>query len=117
LAVAAKQKQQFDIHSIYRHGHDSDFELKHNVASHNQSIFTMATPGTICCSPGCEKVVTSNLACPKCLQLGMPPAYFCNQDCFKTNYAGHKQVHSLAKQIIAAQGYVISLLAWTMFQQ
>ena len=34
----------------------------------------------------------------------MPPTYFCTQSCFKANYASHKQVHSLAKQIIAAQG-------------
>ena len=59
-----------------------------------------------CASQGCDKPVTSNLACPKCTQLGMPPAYFCSQDCFKTNYSAHKQVHALAKQIIAAQGYV-----------
>jgi methionyl aminopeptidase len=66
----------------------------------------MASPasGTVCASPGCETVVTTNLACPKCLQLGLPATYFCNQDCFKKNYGGHKQVHSLAKQIIAAQG-------------
>jgi methionyl aminopeptidase len=38
------------------------------------------------------------------MQLGMPPTYFCSQDCFKTNYSHHKQVHALAKQIIAAQG-------------
>eukprot|EP00980_Cylindrotheca_fusiformis_P015413 scaffold4335_cov119-Cylindrotheca_fusiformis.AAC.16 len=57
-----------------------------------------------CSSAGCDKPVTSNLACPKCLQLGLPPAYFCTQTCFKSNYGSHKQVHSLAKQIIAAQG-------------
>mmetsp|Transcript_18946 Transcript_18946/g.24379 ORF Transcript_18946/g.24379 Transcript_18946/m.24379 type:complete len:414 (+) Transcript_18946:88-1329(+) len=56
-----------------------------------------------CASPGCTNVVSS-LACPKCIQLGMPPTYFCSQDCFKKNYAHHKQVHALAKQIIAAQG-------------
>ena len=38
------------------------------------------------------------------MQLGLQPAYFCSQDCFKSNYGSHKQVHDLAKQIIAAQG-------------
>jgi methionyl aminopeptidase len=56
-----------------------------------------------CSSPSCDKPVSSNLACPKCLQLGLPAAYFCTQECFKSNYNTHKQVHNLAKQIIAAQ--------------
>ena len=55
---------------------------------------TMASAGTICGSPGCVKAVTSNLDCPKCLQLGLPATYFCSQGCFKSNYAGHKQVHN-----------------------
>jgi methionyl aminopeptidase len=57
-----------------------------------------------CVSPGCTNVAAQRLACPKCIQLGMPPTYFCSQDCFKKNYSHHKQVHALAKQIIAAQG-------------
>ncbi|KAL7561144.1 hypothetical protein ACA910_011967, partial [Epithemia clementina (nom. ined.)] len=32
-----------------------------------------------------------------------PPSYFCGQECFKANYAQHKQVHALAKQIQAAK--------------
>jgi len=55
-----------------------------------------------CASPNCDKVVSSRLACPKCIQLGIAPTYFCSQDCFKANYASHKAVHSLAKQILAA---------------
>lgn len=58
---------------------------------------------TTCASPGCDNPAAGRLACPKCLQLGMPPSYFCSQDCFRSNYAAHKQIHSLAKQIIAAQ--------------
>ncbi|CAJ1961513.1 unnamed protein product [Cylindrotheca closterium] len=56
-----------------------------------------------CSSAGCDKPITSNLACPKCTQLGLPPAYFCSQACFKANWGSHKQVHALAKQIIEAQ--------------
>lgn len=62
-----------------------------------------------CASPGCNNALEQRLACPKCMQLGMPPTYFCSQRCFKDNYGKHKQVHALAKQIIAAQaaqGYV-----------
>mmetsp|Transcript_30642 Transcript_30642/g.73486 ORF Transcript_30642/g.73486 Transcript_30642/m.73486 type:complete len:84 (-) Transcript_30642:1458-1709(-) len=69
-----------------------------------------------CSSPGCDKPITSNLACPKCSQLGLPPAYFCSQDCFKTNWASHKQVHALAKQIIEAQQkYVYRVLTVDKF--
>jgi zf-MYND-like zinc finger, mRNA-binding len=65
---------------------------------------TAAAASGCCASPGCTKVVEHRLACPKCIQLGMnPPAYFCSQDCFKANYAQHKQVHALAKQIMDAQ--------------
>lgn len=68
----------------------------------NNTNHIMAT----CSSPGCNNAITSNLACPTCAKLGLAPAYFCTQDCFKTNWATHKQVHALAKQIMAAQGYV-----------
>jgi len=63
-----------------------------------------ATEKRVCSSQNCEKECSANLACPKCAQLGMPAAYFCSQQCFKANYNTHKQVHALAKQIIAAQG-------------
>ena len=76
------------------------------LSSLGRFSLVMASAGTLCSSPGCGKPVTSNLACPKCMQLGLSPTYFCSQDCFKTNYNTHKQVHSLAKQIIEAQGYV-----------
>jgi hypothetical protein len=67
----------------------------------------MSTAGA-CASPGCTSVVSQRLACPKCIQLGMLPTYFCSQDCFKQNYSNHKSLHALAKQIIAANsGYVI----------
>jgi zf-MYND-like zinc finger, mRNA-binding len=34
---------------------------------------------------GCEKPAGS-LQCPKCLALNVPDSYFCDQDCFKTNW-------------------------------
>ena len=37
------------------------------------------------------------LKCPTCVKLGLPEAYFCNQQCFKDNWAVHKLFH-LAKQ-------------------
>ncbi len=57
-----------------------------------------------CASPGCNKVLETKLACPKCMQLNLPPTYFCSQACFKENYASHNQIHKYAKQIIDAQG-------------
>eukprot|EP00550_Attheya_septentrionalis_P006556 CAMPEP_0198287386 /NCGR_PEP_ID=MMETSP1449-20131203/6224_1 /TAXON_ID=420275 /ORGANISM="Attheya septentrionalis, Strain CCMP2084" /LENGTH=415 /DNA_ID=CAMNT_0043985337 /DNA_START=164 /DNA_END=1411 /DNA_ORIENTATION=+ len=59
--------------------------------------------GGACASPGCDKVVSQRLACPKCMQMGLPPTYFCGQDCFKNNYKSHKSIHALAQQIQAAQ--------------
>eukprot|EP00521_Asterionellopsis_glacialis_P006641 CAMPEP_0195284048 /NCGR_PEP_ID=MMETSP0707-20130614/2397_1 /TAXON_ID=33640 /ORGANISM="Asterionellopsis glacialis, Strain CCMP134" /LENGTH=409 /DNA_ID=CAMNT_0040343343 /DNA_START=79 /DNA_END=1308 /DNA_ORIENTATION=+ len=64
----------------------------------------MSSTGGGCASPGCDKVVSQRLACPKCIQLGLPPTYFCSQACFKANYSSHKSIHSLAKQIMAAGG-------------
>jgi methionyl aminopeptidase len=34
------------------------------------------------------------MQCPTCKKLGLPPSYFCTQDCFKTNWGKHKAVHS-----------------------
>ena len=57
-----------------------------------------------CASPGCSKVAEKPLACPTCIKLGMPPTYFCSQECFKANWKSHKGIHKLAEQILAAQG-------------
>jgi methionyl aminopeptidase len=35
------------------------------------------------------------LKCPKCVQLKMPPSYYCSQDCFKSTWAVHKMIHDL----------------------
>jgi methionyl aminopeptidase len=32
----------------------------------------------------------------------MNPTYFCSQECFKSNYNNHKQIHSLAKTLLAS---------------
>ena len=66
--------------------------------NHNMSL--------LCSSPGCEKPCSNNLACPNCKKLGINN-YFCDQDCFKKNYAAHKKVHAIAKNLIAARGYVL----------
>lgn len=57
-----------------------------------------------CASTGCSNVLTTKLACPKCMQLNLTPTYFCSQDCFKKNYASHNKIHKLAQQIMDAQG-------------
>jgi hypothetical protein len=56
-----------------------------------------------CASPKCDNLVEHKLACPKCMQLGLPPTYFCSQTCFKENYNEHKKVHAIAKQLHIAQ--------------
>lgn len=50
----------------------------------------------ICASPGCEKA--ASLACPTCIKIGIPPSRFCGQECFKNNWATHKELHKLVKQ-------------------
>mmetsp|Transcript_37680 Transcript_37680/g.56372 ORF Transcript_37680/g.56372 Transcript_37680/m.56372 type:complete len:418 (+) Transcript_37680:1791-3044(+) len=67
----------------------------------------MSTPSFIggeCASPNCTETVTSKLACPKCMKLGLPATYFCSQKCFVANYNSHKSIHNLAKQILEANG-------------
>lgn len=52
---------------------------------------------------GCKNEVETKLACPKCMQMSLTPTYFCNQDCFKTNYAAHNKIHKIAKQVMQAK--------------
>ncbi len=59
--------------------------------------------GGQCASPGCHKVLETRLACPKCMQMGLPPTYFCSQECFKANYASHNKIHKIAKQVMEAK--------------
>jgi len=42
---------------------------------------------------GCKKEGTS-LQCPTCKKLGLAPSFFCGQECFKANWATHKEKHS-----------------------
>ena len=44
-----------------------------------------------CSTPGCTK--GSTLQCPTCGKLGLPPAFFCSQECFKSFWPIHKYVH------------------------
>jgi len=46
-----------------------------------------------CASPGCTKTISSRLMCPKCIKLGLPASYFCNQSCFRMNYKSHSLIH------------------------
>lgn len=80
-------------------------ELNHNsrIDFRNKTQRTSMSAAGGCASPGCTNVVEQRLACPKCIQLGLNPTYFCSQDCFKNNYASHKQIHSIAKQLLVSQ--------------
>jgi hypothetical protein len=44
-----------------------------------------------CSTPGCVKPAL--MACPTCIKLGLPPARFCDQACFKGSWSSHKLVH------------------------
>jgi methionyl aminopeptidase len=61
-----------------------------------------------CASQGCNNVVESRLACPKCISLGLPPTYFCSQDCFKANYKEHNKIHKIAQQVLEAKAAAAS---------
>lgn len=67
------------------------------------SSTTASAAGGGCSTPGCTNIVAQRLACPRCIKLGIPPAYFCSQKCFVANYPNHKSIHSLAKQILQQQ--------------
>jgi len=48
---------------------------------------------------GCKKEGTS-LQCPTCKKLGLAPSFFCGQECFKANWATHKEKHSKPAECI-----------------
>jgi len=41
----------------------------------------------------CKK--SSQMQCPTCLKLGLPPSYFCSQECFKSEWPEHKNEHNV----------------------
>ncbi|KPA82681.1 putative methionine aminopeptidase [Leptomonas pyrrhocoris] len=41
------------------------------------------------------------LQCPTCKKLGLPPSFFCSQDCFKKHWNDHKQKHADSKNLVA----------------
>lgn len=49
-----------------------------------------------CLGADCENDAGS-LQCPTCLKLGLKGSFFCTQDCFKRNWAGHKSMHQAAQ--------------------
>jgi len=57
--------------------------------------------GKCCESPGCEK--PAKLQCPTCIKLNIQGSFFCSQECFKSNWDLHKNLHKLAKSDVASQ--------------
>lgn len=55
----------------------------------------------VCTTPGCGKA--AKMACPTCLKLGIPPSRFCSQECFKSYWEEHKNLH---KEVKAARNKV-----------
>lgn len=83
------------MHRTLETAFDRDVATMAEVEASKANGKAAASVGPACASPGCTNVVEHLLACPKCLQLGMPPTYFCSQECFRGSYATHKQVHNL----------------------
>lgn len=54
-----------------------------------------ASSSHICTTPGCGK--EAKMGCPTCLKLGLPPARFCGQECFKSYWETHKLLHKAIK--------------------
>jgi len=42
----------------------------------------------------------ASFRCPKCTSLGLPPSYFCGQDCFKKSWATHKVKHQTVAKLV-----------------
>jgi methionyl aminopeptidase len=66
--------------------------------SETTTVSDDSSAGHICATPNCGKPAT--LACPTCLKLGLAPTRFCSQDCFKSSWNDHKNIH---KQVKAAR--------------
>ncbi|KAG5507303.1 hypothetical protein GH5_07395 [Leishmania sp. Ghana 2012 LV757] len=49
---------------------------------------------------GCG-VGEAGLQCPTCKKLGLPPSFFCTQDCFKAHWGAHKLKHTETKNLPA----------------
>lgn len=49
----------------------------------------------ICATEGCGK--PASMACPTCIKLGLPPSRFCSQECFKSSWNTHKELHKSVK--------------------
>ncbi|KAL7004530.1 Methionine aminopeptidase 1 [Cystobasidiomycetes sp. EMM_F5] len=61
-------------------------------------------PSEICSGLDCSKPAGS-LACPTCIKLGIKTSKFCDQDCFKRNWATHKAVHVGPKIVNGVETY------------
>eukprot|EP00744_Colponema_vietnamica_P013542 GILI01018972.1.p1 GENE.GILI01018972.1~~GILI01018972.1.p1 ORF type:complete len:173 (-),score=39.21 GILI01018972.1:109-582(-) len=47
--------------------------------------------GRSCSTEGCSN--PASLQCPTCVKLGIAGSFFCSQDCFKSSWGVHKNVH------------------------
>jgi len=57
--------------------------------------------GRSCETPGCGE--PARLQCPTCIKLNIQGSFFCSQQCFKSNWDLHKNLHKLAKGDSASQ--------------
>lgn len=56
-----------------------------------------------CGNPECQN--SADRRCPTCVKLGIKPAYFCSQECFKQCWAAHKSVHKAAEEELKTEPY------------
>eukprot|EP01064_Diplonema_japonicum_P034667 TRINITY_DN7275_c1_g1_i1.p1 TRINITY_DN7275_c1_g1~~TRINITY_DN7275_c1_g1_i1.p1 ORF type:complete len:1429 (+),score=318.23 TRINITY_DN7275_c1_g1_i1:67-4353(+) len=57
------------------------------------SYLSSAPLGHVICS-GCGTTCPKLNRCPKCIELKLPPSYFCSQECFKESWKAHKKTHA-----------------------
>jgi methionyl aminopeptidase len=57
----------------------------------------MKNTNNICQGKDCGQ--PAKLQCPTCIKLKITGSYFCNQECFKKNWATHKLIHQQATQV------------------
>lgn len=61
-----------------------------------KKIICIKKTSSMCCALDCY--ANASMQCPTCQKMLLPAARFCDQECFKKNWAFHKVVHEVAKQ-------------------
>ena len=76
--------------------HQQHPKQKQHQAASQQAPAAAAAAAHVC--EACGK--PASFRCPKCSSLGLPPSYFCGQDCFKSTWVLHKVKHQGATKLL-----------------